>query len=91
MRNRTGRQPRRKAPEQSQTVRLCMLEVVEAIAGRVAGQVVELTDYVHFQLYPTIAPKSFLKTINVVPRRPICDVADYAIGLRLFHEAENHA
>lgn len=75
---------------QPPTVRICMVEVAEAEQAG-PGKLRWLSDFVCFRLYPTLKPHVFRKSIHVVPRDSKHDVADYAIGLRLFHEGENHA
>lgn len=79
----------RSKPYKPPTVRLCMLEVAEAVPAQEAGQVRWLSDFVCYRLFPILKPHCFRTVVHVVPRTPMCDVADYAISLRLFHEGEN--
>lgn len=77
------------SPKQPPTVRIVMVEVAEAVAAKTQGRVAWLSDFVCFRLYPITHPNVFRKSVHVVPRSERHDLADYVIGLRLFHDNEN--
>ena len=71
------------------TLRIATVEVAEAIPAREPGRIVWLSDFVCFRVQPLNNLHTFRKSVHVVPRNERHDAADYVIGLRLFHEAEN--
>lgn len=74
---------------QPPTTRIVMVEVAEAVQGKSVGNIAWLSDFVCFRLFPITHPHVFRKHVHVVPRSERHDLADYVIGVRLFHEEEN--